>query len=67
MKLSILNQQDNLKVTKSMRDLIKASAKATLLYMHFRTDVEISVMLTNNDEIKTLNHLHRNINSATDV
>lgn len=51
----------------SMRRLIKRSAAAALRYMQFRTDVEISVMLTDNEEIHTLNSLHRNIDRATDV
>lgn len=67
MKLSILNQQDKLKVTKEMRGLIKQAAEATLDYMGFRKDVEISVMLTDNGEIRTLNNLHRGIDRATDV
>ena len=67
MKISILNQQDKLKVTKDMRDLIKKAAGAALDYMGFRKDVEISVMLTDNAEIQTLNNLHRGIDRATDV
>ena len=67
MKISFLNQQDKLKFTKELRSLIKECAKHSLEYMEFRTDVEISVMLTDNEGIRDLNKLHRNIDSATDV
>ena len=67
MKVSFLNQQDKYKVNKDIKDLIKKCSLAALKYMEFRTDVEISVMLTDNDGIQTLNKLHRNIDRATDV
>lgn len=67
MKISILNHQKQYKVTPALRQLIRKAANASLRYMQFRTDVEISVMLTNNEEIRTLNALHRNIDRATDV
>ncbi len=67
MKISYLNQQDKHKLTKELKDLIKAAAAATLQYMDFRKDVEISVMLTDNEGIQALNALHRNIDRPTDV
>lgn len=67
MKISFLNQQDKHTLTKELRDLIRAAADATLRYMEFRRDVEISVMLTDNEGIRALNALHRNIDRATDV
>ncbi|MEE1013849.1 MAG: rRNA maturation RNase YbeY [Clostridia bacterium] len=67
MKISFLNQQDKHKLTKELKDLIKAAAAATLKYMDFRKDVEISVMLTDNDGIQALNAMHRNIDRPTDV
>lgn len=67
MKVSILNQQNTIKVSKQLKDLIKAAAAAALDFFNLRKDVEISVVLTDNDEIKTLNKLHRNIDMATDV
>ena len=67
MKISYLNQQDKHKLTKELKDLIKAAAAATLQYMDFRKDVEISVMLTDNEGIQGLNALHRNIDRPTDV
>lgn len=67
MKISYLNQQDKHKLTKELKGLIKAAAAATLQYMDFRKDVEISVMLTDNEGIQALNALHRNIDRPTDV
>ena len=67
MKISFLNQQDKYKISRSTKDLIKKCAKAALDYMNFRSDVEISVMLTDNEGIRVLNSLHRGIDRATDV
>lgn len=67
MKISFLNQQDKHRLTKELRELIRAAADATLRYMEFRGDVEISVMLTDNEGIRTLNALHRSIDRTTDV
>ena len=67
MKVCFLNQQDKFKVTNEIKALIKKCTLAALKYMEFRTDVEISVVLTDNAEIRTLNNMHRNIDRATDV
>ena len=67
MKVAVLNQQNKIKVGKKLKDLISAAAGATLEFFDLRTDVEISVMLTDNEEIRTLNKLHRNIDRPTDV
>lgn len=67
MKISFLNQQDKHKLTNELKDLIKAAAAATLKYMDFRKDVEISVMLADNEGIQALNAMHRNIDRPTDV
>lgn len=67
MKVAVLNQQNKIKVGKKLKDLISAAAGATLKFFDLRTDVEISVMLTDNEEIRTLNKLHRNIDRPTDV
>ncbi len=67
MRVSILNQQDKIKVGKKLKDLISEAAKAALDFFELSIDVEISVMLTDNEEIQTLNKLHRNIDRPTDV
>ncbi len=67
MKVAIRNNQKKFKVTKEMRDLVRSAVAASLDYMEFGRDVEISVMFTDNEEIRTLNKLHRNIDRETDV
>lgn len=67
MKISFLNQQDKYKINKEIKDLIKKCSLSALKYMGFRTDVEISVVLTDNENIRVLNNMHRNIDRATDV
>ncbi len=67
MKVCFLNQQDKHKLTKDLKELVKKCTLATLKYMDFRTDVEISVMFTDNEGIRALNSMHRNIDRATDV
>lgn len=67
MKISYLNKQKKHRLTRKIKKLIKAAAETTLNYMSFRTDVEISVMLTDNEGIRTLNKMHRDIDRATDV
>ena len=67
MKISIRNEQDKLKVTKEIRDVVKEAVKKSLDFMEFGTSFEISVMFVDDEEIRTLNKLHRNIDRSTDV
>ncbi len=67
MKIMIQNGQDKLPVTKEVREIIRKAASASLKYMDFPKNVEISVLLTDNEEIRKLNKLHREIDKATDV
>lgn len=67
MKISIRNEQDKLKLTKEMRDTVKLAIKSSLAFMEFGNKFEISVMFTDDDEIRVLNKLHRGIDRSTDV
>ncbi len=67
MKVPIRNNQKKFKVTKEIRDLVRLAVKSSLLYMDFPTNSEISVMFTDNEEIRALNREHRDIDRATDV
>ncbi len=67
MKVAIRNNQKKFKVTKEMRDLVRTAVGTSLDYMEFGRDFEISVMFTDNEEIRTLNKLHRSIDRETDV
>ena len=67
MKISFLNEQDKFPVDQPLKKLIDKAAKTSLKYMDFRNDVEVSVLLTDNEGIRVLNSMHRNIDRATDV
>ena len=67
MKVAIRNNQKKFKVTKEMRDLVRSAVGTSLDFMEFGRDFEISVMFTDNEEIRILNKLHRNIDRETDV
>lgn len=67
MKISIRNEQDKLKVTKEIRDTVKLCIKKSLDFMELGDSFEISVMFVDDEEIRTLNNLHRNIDRSTDV
>ncbi len=67
MKISFLNNQDNYPVGFALKRLIKKAARAAITYMEFPSNVEISVMLTDNEGIRALNAEHREIDRATDV
>jgi len=67
MKVAIRNNQKKFRITKELRDLIRNAVQTTLCYMDFNTKVEISVMFTDNDEIRKLNREHRSIDKVTDV
>ncbi len=67
MKVAIRNNQKKFKVTKEIRDLVRLAVKSALEYMEFGTKAEISLMFTDDEEIRELNREHRNIARATDV
>lgn len=67
MKISIRNEQKKIEVTKELRALIKTVLKTGLKFMEFEDNCEISIMLTDNKEIHSLNKLHRGIDRPTDV
>ena len=50
-----------------MRDLVRLAIRESLDFMEFGQEVEVSVMFTDNEEIRALNKLHRGIDRATDV
>ncbi len=67
MKVSIRNEQKKIEVSKELRALIKRVLKTGLSFMEFEENVEISIMLVDNEEIHTLNKMHRDIDRPTDV
>ncbi len=52
---------------KMTEDIIRKAVENTLLHHNIDFDVEISVTITNNDEIKNINNEYRKIDAPTDV
>lgn len=67
LKLLTRNEQKKLKVTPSLRALIRRSVKAALDFEGFDTDCEVSVTFTDNEGIHALNNEYRGIDRPTDV
>lgn len=55
------------KIPQEQIDMIKTAAETVLTFEKHGFDAEISVILTDNDGIKTFNREYRNIDSSTDV
>ena len=66
-RLLIENEQDKIEVTKEMTDMIETVCNAVMDMEECGFDAEISVTLTDNENIRELNREHRNIDRATDV
>jgi len=67
MKVSFRNEQDKIKVTFTLKRLIKKALKTGLSVMGWDNKVDISVMFTDNEGIRVLNREHREIDRETDV
>lgn len=67
MTTEILNEQDKLTVTDEISAVIKRAVRAAAKVGEFGENIEVSVMLTDNENIRTLNRDHRGIDRATDV
>ena len=67
MNIEIRNEQDLFEINDSITEIVEKSITASLKYMEFEYDAEVSVMFVDNDEIHNLNKLHRGIDRATDV
>ncbi|MBO5505397.1 MAG: rRNA maturation RNase YbeY [Clostridia bacterium] len=67
MKVSFRNEQDKIKVTFTLKRLIKKALKTGLSVMGWDSRVDISVMFTDNEGIRVLNREHREIDRETDV
>ncbi|MDR2531337.1 MAG: rRNA maturation RNase YbeY [Oscillospiraceae bacterium] len=62
-----LNYNNKAKLDKSFRALIKKSCEAVLREEIFSENAEVSVLLTNNEEVRTLNSEFRGKDEPTDV
>lgn len=66
-KVIITDKQRNLKLPSGLRLLIRRACNAVLATEDFLDPAEIYVTLVTDEEIKTLNAKHRNIDKSTDV
>jgi probable rRNA maturation factor len=67
MNILLSNHQDKVKISDELMALIRQSIVATLESEEIYEDVEVSLLLIDNKEIKHLNNEYRNVNEATDV
>lgn len=61
------NEQNKVTLTPALRALVKRAVKAALEYEGIEFSPEVSVTFTDNEKIRELNLLHRNIDRPTDV
>lgn len=67
LKVSINNNQNNVKIPSGIRLLIRRCCHAVLISEGFTQDAEVSVSFVSNSEIRRLNNAYRNKDSVTDV
>ncbi len=66
-KVSVKNNQKEIKVPVGIRLLIRRCCQAVLSMEGFTQDAEVSVSFVSNNEIRSLNKIYRNKDSVTDV
>lgn len=66
-RIVIENCQDKHEFNEEVENLIKQTIRTCLNYENFIIPYEVSVTITDNDEIKDINNEHRGINKPTDV
>lgn len=67
LKVYVKNNQVEVKVPVGIRLLIRRCCQAVLATEKFNKDAEVSISFVSNNEIKNLNKIYRNKDSATDV
>lgn len=66
-KVSVKNNQKEIKVPVGIRLLIRRCCQAVLRMENFNQNAEVSVSFVSNNEIRSLNKIYRNKDSVTDV
>ena len=67
MNVLITNEQDKIAAGQDIEELVRSAVAASLEYMGVDRNAEISVLFTDNENIRELNREHRGIDRATDV
>ena len=66
-ELIIENEQNKIEFTDKMQELMQSVCDEALRYEECDFDAQISITLTDNDEIQVINSEHRGIDKPTDV
>ena len=66
-KVNIYDKQKAYKLPTGIRLLVRRACNATLIFENFDKPAEIDVTFVDDNQIRELNKLHRNIDSSTDV
>ena len=66
-ELIIENEQNKIEFTDKMQELMQSVCDEALRYEECDFDAQISITLTDNDEIQAINSEHRGIDKPTDV
>ncbi len=66
-KVTIMDNQRQVAVTKETRSLIRRVCSAAVKEQSFPYDAEVNVSLVDDEQIHSINLTHRGIDSATDV
>jgi len=61
------NNQNIVKITKDLRNIVKKCCISTLYEEGYKGDYEVSITFTDNEQIHDINLYHRDIDSETDV
>ncbi|WDC83906.1 rRNA maturation RNase YbeY [Caloramator sp. mosi_1] len=61
------NRQNKIHFTDDMKKLIKNAVESTISYENFNKPYELSIIITDNSEIKEINKQFRGIDKETDV
>lgn len=66
-RIIIENEQDEIKISKEIEEIIKTVIDASLAYENCDFDAEVSVTIVDNEAIREINKETRNIDRPTDV
>ena len=66
-KVTIYNKQKRVEITPDIRLLIRKACRAVLSDENFLDKAEIEVSIVDDEQIKSINKEHRNIDNSTDV
>ncbi|MBZ4663133.1 MAG: ybeY [Caloramator sp.] len=65
--IEIDNRQNKIDFTEEMKKLISKAVEGTIKYENFNKPYELSIIITDNNEIKEINKQFRGIDKETDV